>query len=149
MTKEAMIKVLRYKADHIKTKIKPEFFAEVADVLEKEPCEDAINREDAIMCMTGKYAADMTYKPEDIISKHIRRLRALPPVQPKIKTGHWIEYTRVLIPEPINKWEQAWYCSECGYGNQECEDGSARPEWKCCPRCEARMIDPQESENKK
>lgn len=34
MNKESMIKVLRYKAEHIKTKIKPEFFAEVADVLE-------------------------------------------------------------------------------------------------------------------
>ena len=36
MIREAMIKVLRYKADHIKAKIEPKFFAEVADVLEKE-----------------------------------------------------------------------------------------------------------------
>ena len=36
MTKESMIKVLRYKSEHIKTKIKPEFFSEVADFLEKE-----------------------------------------------------------------------------------------------------------------
>ena len=43
--KESMIKVLRYKAEHIKTKIKPEFFNEVADVLEQEPCEDAVSRE--------------------------------------------------------------------------------------------------------
>ncbi len=35
MNKESMIKVLRYKAEHIKTKIKPEFFDEVADVLER------------------------------------------------------------------------------------------------------------------
>ena len=35
MNKESMIKVLRYKAEHIKTKIKPEFFNEVADVLER------------------------------------------------------------------------------------------------------------------
>ena len=34
MNKESMVKVLRYKAEHIKTKIKPEFFNEVADVLE-------------------------------------------------------------------------------------------------------------------
>jgi hypothetical protein len=33
MNKESMIKVLRYKAEHIKTKIKPKFFAEVADML--------------------------------------------------------------------------------------------------------------------
>lgn len=38
MTREAMIKVLRYKAEHIKTKIRPEFFLEVAEAL--EPCED-------------------------------------------------------------------------------------------------------------
>lgn len=49
----------------------------------QEPCEDCISREDAIMCMTGEYVADMTYKPEDIISKHIQRLRALPPVTPQ------------------------------------------------------------------
>ena len=49
----------------------------------KQPCEDAISREDALMCMTREYIADVTYKPEDIISKHIRRLRALPSVQPK------------------------------------------------------------------
>ena len=36
MTRESMIKVLRYKAEHIKTRIKPEFFSEVADTLEKE-----------------------------------------------------------------------------------------------------------------
>ena len=35
MNKESMIKVLRYKAEHIKTKIKTEFFNEVADVLER------------------------------------------------------------------------------------------------------------------
>lgn len=51
--------------------------------LEQEPCGDYISREDAIMCMTGEYVADMTYKPEDIISKHIQRLRALPPVTPQ------------------------------------------------------------------
>lgn len=51
--------------------------------LEQKPCGDYISREDAIMCMTGEYVADMTYKPEDIISKHIQRLRALPPVTPQ------------------------------------------------------------------
>ena len=45
----------------------------------------------------------------------------------------------MLIPEPINKWEQAWYCSECGYVNQECEDGSAWLEWNYCPNCGADM----------
>lgn len=43
MTREAMIKVLRYKAEHIKTRIKPEFFTEVADALEQQS-EDVISR---------------------------------------------------------------------------------------------------------
>ena len=41
MTTESMIKVLRYKSEHIKTKIKPEFFSEVADALQ-QPCENKI-----------------------------------------------------------------------------------------------------------
>ncbi len=35
MTKETMIKVLEYKADHIKTKIKPQFFRDVAMALKE------------------------------------------------------------------------------------------------------------------
>lgn len=62
---------------------------EVMEWLNRERCEDAISREDALMCMTGEYIADMTYKPEDIISKHIKRLRALPSVQPKYNTSEW------------------------------------------------------------
>ena len=129
----------------------------------KEPYEDAISREDALLALTGNW----TELTDEIIHRFIKRIKSLPPVNPQPnkedihrereqaymcgyeeackkyrkepKTGHWIEYTRVLIPEPINKWEQAWYCSECGYGNQECEDGSAWLEWKYCPNCGAKM----------
>ena len=59
--------------------------------LKTEPCEDAISREAALMCMTGKYVADLEYKPDDIISQHIKRIKALPSVTPKQKTGEWIE----------------------------------------------------------
>ena len=107
--------------------------------LEQEPCEDAINREDAMMCMTRKYAADMTCDPEDIISKHIRRLRALPPVQPKPETGHW-----VLTDVEGNR---IWHCScsECGKDPQNYIGGSEN--WwliknnlpKFCPNCGADM----------
>ena len=54
------------------------------------------------------------------------------------KVGHWVEYTRVLVPEPYNNWEQAWYCSECGFGNQECDE-SAWIGWNYCPNCGADM----------
>jgi hypothetical protein len=78
MKREAMIKVLRYKAEHIKAKIRPEFFAEVADVLEQQPCEDAISRADAVRVASG-YC-----HPANIAEE----LAKLPPVTPKTKTGY-------------------------------------------------------------
>ena len=46
--------------------------------------------------------------------------------------GRWIEYTKVIIPEPYNKWEQAWKCSECGF-----DDGFVA--YNYCPNCGAKM----------
>lgn len=99
--------------------------------------DDAISRAEAIRIASG-------YCHPSNIAKELAKL---PSVLPKQKTGHWIEYTRVLIPEPFNKWEQAWYCSECGYGNQE-SDESAWLEWNYCPKCGAKMVEPQDSEVK-
>ena len=75
--------------------------------LKAEPCEDAISRDDAIMCMTGMYIADLEYKPDDIISQHIKRIKALPSVTPKQKTGKWIEIKN------RNGSVIALRCSEC------------------------------------
>ena len=49
-----------------------------------------------------------------------------------VRHGRWIEYTKVVIPEPYNKWEQAWKCSECGF-----DDGFVA--YNFCPNCGARM----------
>ena len=46
--------------------------------------------------------------------------------------GRWIEYTKVVIPEPYNKWEQAWKCSECGF-----DDGFV--DYNFCPNCGVKM----------
>lgn len=51
-------------------------------------------------------------------------------------SGHWIEYMRVVIPAPYNKWEQAWKCSECGF-----DDGFVA--YNYCPNCGVRM-EPEE-----
>lgn len=50
-------------------------------------CEDAISREDALMCLTGEIKETDTI--ETIIARFVRRIRKLPPVtpQPKIPTG--------------------------------------------------------------
>lgn len=49
-----------------------------------------------------------------------------------VRHGRWIEYMKVIIPEPYNKWEQAWKCSECGF-----DDGFIADHF--CPNCGARM----------
>ena len=49
-----------------------------------------------------------------------------------VRHGRWIEYTKVIIPEPYNKWEQAWKCSEC-----EFDDGFVA--YNFCPNCGAKM----------
>ena len=49
-----------------------------------------------------------------------------------VRHGRWIEYTKVIIPEPYNKLEQAWKCSECGF-----DDGFVA--YNYCPNCSAKM----------
>ena len=57
-----------------------------------------------------------------------------------VKHGRWIEYTKVIIPEPYNKWEQAWKCSECGF-----DDGFVA--YNFCPNCGAKMDIPDTEED--
>lgn len=49
-----------------------------------------------------------------------------------VRHGRWIEYMKVIIPEPYNKWEQAWKCSECGF-----DDGFITDPF--CLNCGAKM----------
>jgi rubrerythrin len=84
------------------------------------------------MCITGEYVADMTYKPEDIISKHIQRLKALPHVTPIRPKGHW--------DIKDNMW---WVCSACGCQTRMMKKYNV-PNF--CPACGAKMVEPQESE---
>ena len=49
-----------------------------------------------------------------------------------VRHGRWIEYMKVIIPEPYNKLEQAWKCSECGF-----DDGFITDHF--CPNCGAKM----------
>ena len=63
------------------------------------------------------------------------RIRDLPPVKPQEPTGHWI-----LSIEDWNKWT----CSECGYSERT--DIHVSLGYDYCPKCGARMVEPQESE---
>ena len=59
-------------------------------------------------------------------------LRKLPPVTPQPKTGRWI-FDEIL--------DRNYYCSEC--------KSMGVDYWDYCPNCGAKMVEPQESEDKK
>ena len=97
------------------------------EAIKQEPCEDAISRE-AILLEIDKIKDN--YGGLLDVAMFIR---GLPPVNPQPKTGHWID---------TDNYYQRWKCSECG-----CHTRDAVPPF--CPNCGARMVEPQESEDKK
>ena len=97
------------------------------DALEQEPCEDAINREDVLMALTGEW----TEPTDELIHRFIRRIKNLPSVNPQPKTGHWLHFST------------SDDCSKCGWSTGKYISPS-----KYCPNCGCRMVEPQESEDK-
>ena len=65
-----------------------------------------------------------------------KRIKAMPSVTPTERTGHWIDMTSGYAFNDK--------CSKCGYiVNIQFID-----EYKYCPNCGCRMVEPQESEDK-
>lgn len=118
MTKEAMIKVLRYKAEHIKTKIRPEFFLEVAETLKELPCEDCVSRAEAIK-QARDYGSNTMLIP-------VNSIKALPSVTPTRKKGYWIQESQE------NTFRNYCKCSVCGKGKTYIKT-------PYCPNCGADM----------
>ena len=76
---------------------------------------------------------DALYDADAITMNGVKILNQFPSSDvASVKHGRWIEYTKVIIPEPYNKWEQAWKCSKCGF-----DDGFVA--YNYCPNCGARM----------
>ena len=94
---------------------------------EQEPCEDAISRQavldkkELIELEDGQ--SFYCISPEDV--------ETLPSVNPQPKTGHWI-FDEIL--------DKHYYCSEC--------KSMGVDYWDYCPNCGAKMVEPQESEDK-
>lgn len=119
--------------------------------LEQEPCEDAIRRQDVLdLCdMRNRYKIPYEYDDGD---KHIKgyddggiinvtKLKMLPPVTPRPKTGHWIKIQSgdKMFPEII-------VCSKCNNENSHLDFNEyAEPIGKVfiksryCPNCGAKM----------
>jgi Pyruvate/2-oxoacid:ferredoxin oxidoreductase delta subunit len=74
-----------------------------------------------------------------------KELEQLPSVQPERKTAHWIEIAQ--YSDGKHKIE----CSECGnhiFDRGHANSFNVKNKYKYCPNCGAKMVEPQESEEK-
>lgn len=103
---------------------------EIIKALEREPCDDAISRQNAISLAddlkqnlpNDEHIADMVMAHNEGILEYQTQLSLLPPVTPQTKTGRWVDDK----------------CSACGKGIEDLIESS---EWyrnespKYCPFC--------------
>jgi PHP family Zn ribbon phosphoesterase len=105
-----------------------------AKTLEQQPCEDAISRQAAIDALDKRFDEIPMEQTTEILLLR-KDLRTLPPVQPKIKVGHWIDVMVGDMP--------AQACDQCKTFYPLSYTGGGH---RFCPNCGAKMIEPQESE---
>lgn len=112
------------------------------EALEQEPCEDAISRQAVLDCLTAT-----GLKKYDFILNARDKIKNLPSVKPQEpKTGHWEWVQYDYNPKLGN-----WHCSECRCVVVECvgkKEKGGIPLYKYCPQCGAKIIEPQESEER-
>lgn len=89
-------------------------------ILDQEPCEDCISRKEVIQIIN-----DFSYKNEHEETLINERIKNLPSIQPKAKTGHWI----------ISPNDCFVSCSECGLHG----DKGIYKHYRWCPNCGAKM----------
>jgi DNA-directed RNA polymerase subunit RPC12/RpoP len=99
-------------------------------VIQQEPCEDAISRKTVLNTLF--YKSDNNC--EVVLNKELQnRIKALPPVNLQ-KIGHWVRDTITDL----------YHCSIC---RSIChQDPKSKDDY--CRYCGAKMIEPQESEDK-
>jgi len=118
----------------------------LVSVQTKQECEDAVSREELLKAIdtwdkfgyteTGCFVREPKgdYVPYIHYDDVIKSIKGMPSVQPKPKTGHWIN---TGIDE---EWyARAYGCSLCGH--------TMVGKDKYCPNCGCRMVEPQESED--
>ena len=103
--------------------------------LEQQPYEDCISRQTVLDMLE-----DINAETEGVgfyYEHYVKYIKDLPSVTPKEKTGKWIPLGN------YDEWgnENSYKCSECGERNFYPDN--------YCHNCGAKMIEPQESEDKK
>ena len=115
--------------------------------LEQQPCEDAVSRQ-AVHDLIAELLSDYLHDEDrEKIEELDVKIEDLPSVTPKEKTGRWISFG--IQGEIDGQIVRAFTCSKCGaisifrVSNGNIVNGDL------CPNCGAKMVEPQESEDKK
>ena len=108
---------------------------------EQEPSDDAISRQavldrikESIETYHNQYTTDML----NMWGLFTQFIKEMPPVNPQPKTGHWIDIMVGDMP--------AQACDQCNTFYPLAYTGGGH---NYCPNCGAKMVEPQESEDKK
>lgn len=117
-----------------------EWLKDYKRLLEQQPCDDAISREDALMCLTGMFKLHLNYNPEDLIALFSKRIKALPPVTPQQKYVKWIVHPEIETSTP--EYLMFYECSECG--DKQCFCKSDIHKKRFCSNCGAKMQEVKE-----
>ena len=133
------MKISEIITDKYKLRMPPTVYYDLlADVVEveedQEPCEDAISRQAVIDLVVANHI-ELNGVNVVMYSPLCKDIKQLSPVNPQPKTGHWYD-----------KWGKDG-CSVCNEGIDDAQTFDGRP-FKYCPMCGARMVEPQESEDK-
>lgn len=107
------------------------------EVMKQEPCEDAISRQAVLEYIYNDLGLGDEENGKDVerqmeLEKSYKYVKSLKPVNPQTKTGHWI------IEENVHYGTRTLRCSSCNTGFQFIR------EYKYCPNCGCRMVEPQE-----
>ena len=124
-------------------------FGVAIQALEQEPCTDVISRQAAIDCLNADFTIDGKENMEtvvDYINGAFKQIKALPSITPQQRVGRWInKYAEDACGERYSYWA----CSECGrdvgFNLANIED--VLSDYPYC-HCGAKMVEPQESEDK-
>lgn len=143
MTNEEAIFIIEHRdsiMDYCESKQLGEALDMAIAALKAEPCEDCVNREGVLKCLsisTFKKMAKLS--PEGYIAEYRKRIKALPPVTPKQRTGKWIRHTRVENVYDIagvKTWGIKHQCDQCTFTTIAIEGFGY---YDYCPHCGAKM----------
>ena len=111
--------------------------------LEQVSCENAISRQATIEAFQMFRGYESNRTNAEWVDRIETVVKKLPPINPQPKTGHWVE------GQSDNPNIHNILCSRCieGYPSKgHANSQYTREKFQWCPKCGAKMVEPQESE---